>query len=81
MIDIKNLILRSGGAKAEHPMKHYRCTIADLERFAVAIKREALLEAAEKLKTSPIKWTVLGPEAIIKQMVKENNDGYNKKVD
>ena len=46
MIDIKNLILRSGGAKAEHPMKHYRCTIADLERFAVAIKREALLDAA-----------------------------------
>jgi hypothetical protein len=77
MTDIKNLILRSGAAKAEHPMKHYRCTIADLEQFAIAIRNEALLNAAEKLKNSPIKWTVLGPEAIIKQMVKENNERHS----
>ena len=47
MTDIKNLILRCGGVHAEDPMKHYRCTKSDLERFAAAIRREALLEAAD----------------------------------
>lgn len=54
MTDIKNLILRCGGAHAEHPMKHYRCTKSDLERFAAAIRREALLEAADYVDTFAI---------------------------